>query len=101
MIFFCFYPVLATTDKRIMHWNNNGHAKKQQHWNNKKKHTSLMIVDRSHNKNEELGYLCVCVCSRGCSYQMHERNATKRKKTAEKNLQEQYVRKKKKKKKNI
>jgi hypothetical protein len=32
---------------------------------------------------------------------MHERNATKRKKTAGKNLQEQYVRKKKKKKKNI
>ncbi len=57
---------LQQPTKENMHWNNNnnGHAKKQQHWNNKKKHTSLMIADRSHNKNEELGYLCVCVGAR-------------------------------------
>lgn len=102
MIFFCFYPVLATTNKRKTctgtTTTTTTDMRKTTALDNKKKHTSLMIADRSHNKNEELGYLCVCVCARACIYQMHERNATKRKKTAEKNLQEQSVRKKKKRK---
>ncbi len=65
------------------------------HWNNKKKHTSLMIADRSHNKNEELGYLCVCARARVSIKCMREM-PQKRKKTAGKNLQEQSVRRKKK-----
>jgi hypothetical protein len=73
-----------------MHWNNNnGHAKKQQHWINKKKHTSLMIADRSHNKNEELGYVCVCARARVYLSNAWEKCHQKKKKTAEKNLQEQ------------
>jgi hypothetical protein len=67
MIFFCFYPVLATTNKRK-------HALEQQQQQRtyekttaleqQEKQTSLMIADPSHNKNEELGYLCVCARAR-------------------------------------
>lgn len=100
MIFFCFYPVLATTNKRkTCTGTTTTDMRKNNSTGTTRKSTQLWWSRIGHIIRMKSLDTCVCVRARVYLSNAWEKCHQKKKKTAEKNLQEQSVRTKKKRKK--